>query len=168
MEVLDDAAEGGDCDLAAVEMALLDAGAIESLDVEGGRSVPPGTLAEGWQGFFNGLQQVFGCDFSDGAFVGAVRSLGDAVPAVVIPPGLDGAPCEALRAPVFIAEEHLGDGVVAGGKAIARSVFKSSEDAHFEVVGYTFHKSGRNMPGRSEEVEWSYCVAGDFFPRHDK
>lgn len=144
--MFDDAAEGGDCDLAAVEIALFDANSIESLDIEGGRCAPTGALAERWKGFFNGLQQVLGRDFADGAFVGTEGRCGDAVSAVVIPPGLDGAPCEALRPAVFIVEDHLRDGMVAGGKAVAQSMFECSEDAHFEVVGYTFHKSERNMP----------------------
>lgn len=54
--------------------------------------------------------------------------------AVVIPPGLDGAPSELTRVTVFVGEGHLGDGAIAGSESIAGGMFKGSEDAHFEVV----------------------------------
>ena len=56
------------------------------------------------------------------------------MPAVVIPPGLDGAPSEVMRAAVLVGEGHLRDSVVAVDESIAGGMFKGSEDAHFEVV----------------------------------
>ena len=107
VEVVDHAAQGVGCDLAAMEVTLLDAGTVECLNVEGGRCAPTGALAEGWERILDGGQDVFGSDFADGAFVGAAGCFGDAVFAVVIPLGLDGAPSEASRVSVFIVEDHF-------------------------------------------------------------
>lgn len=71
---VDGAAEGTRCDLVAAEVALFDAGAVEGLDIEGSVRLFA-TLAgmgtsKGWQGFFDGGEDVFGGDFAQGAFVG--------------------------------------------------------------------------------------------------
>lgn len=56
------------------------------------------------------------------------------MPAVIIPPGLDGAPSELTRVTVFVGEGHLGDGAIAGSEGVTGGMFEGSEDAHFEVV----------------------------------
>ncbi len=157
---IDDAPEGVGGDLASDEKASFDAGTVEGLDVEGPAGVGAG--AEGRQGLLDGGEEVFGGDLAGGAFVGADRGVGDAVLSVVIPPGLDGSPGEVPCLTVLVDEGHLANGLVSRVKAVAGSMFEGSEDAHFEVVGNTFHQWTGNVADGVRTVECSDRVAGCF------
>ena len=113
--------------MAALEEAALDAGAIDFLDVVG-------FTVEGGADLLDDFQQVLGGDFAGSVFIGADGGFGDAEFAVVIPPGLDGAPSEAVGLAVFILEGDGADGLVTGDVGGALGVFEGSEDAHFEVI----------------------------------
>ncbi len=144
---IDRAPEGVGGDLVAPEVALLDAGAVEGLDVQGTLGVCTG--AKGREGLFNGGQNVLGGDFAQGPLVRSGGRIGDAVVSVVIPPGLDGSPGELAWLTFFVLEDHLADGSVAGAEAVAGSMFEGSEDAHFEIVGDTFHRRRRRCQRKS-------------------
>jgi len=132
---VDGATEGVGGDLITPKVALFDAGAVESLDVEGAFGVLAGAAgSEGWKGFFDGGEEVLGGDFTMGSFVGSGGWVGDTVLTVVIPPGLNGTPGEVVRVSVFVLEGHFGDCAVAGVEGVAGGMFEGSEDAHFEVV----------------------------------
>lgn len=100
---------------------------------------------------------MLGGDFAGGVFVGAGGGFGDAVSAVIIPPGLDGAPGEVVGVAVFIMEGGGADGLVTGEVGGALGVFEGSEDSHFEVVGYTFHRQGGSYPGKRAQTD-RLCV----------
>lgn len=137
---VDGSTEGVGGDLVAAEVTLLDAGAVKGLDVEGTCTFAgPGAGVEGRKCFFDSGEDVFGGELSQGAAVGADGCFGDAVFAVVIPPGLDGSPSELAGLAVFVEEGHFADGAVACVHGVAGCVFEGSEDAHFEVVGDSFH-----------------------------
>lgn len=159
---IDGTSEGIGCDLVAAQVALLDAGAVESLYVEGSAgllaaSAGMGT-SKGRERFFNGGEDLFGGDFAQGTFVGAGGGVGDAVLAIVIPPGLDGAPGELAGLAVFVEEGHFANGAVAGLHGVAGSVFEGSEDAHFEIIGDSFHDEP-TVSESQQQSEWSSCVA---------
>jgi hypothetical protein len=98
----------------------------------------------------DGFEQLLGRDLADGAFVGALRGVGDAVFAIVIPPGLDGPPGEADGMAVLILEGHSGDVLVAGEHGLARGVFECSKHPHFEIIADAFHVAakGGELPAR--------------------
>lgn len=128
----DGTAEGGGGDLVAAQDSLLDAGAVEGGDVGD-------FLMETGEDFFDGFEKVLGGDFASGSFVAAHGIFGDAVLAVVIPPGLDGAPGELAGVSVIVFEDHLADGLVLSLEAVAGGVFEGAKDAHFKGVWDTFH-----------------------------
>ena len=86
------------------------------------------------QDFFECFQEVFGGDLAHDSFVRAFRRMSDAVSPVVIPPGLDGAPCKLMGFTIFVEEDSFADGLIPFAQGVAGSVFKGSEDAHFEII----------------------------------
>ena len=84
--------------------------------------------------FFDGGEDVFRSKLAQGTLVGSDGSFGDAVLAIIIPPGLNGAPSELVGLILFVVEGHFAHGTVAGLHGVAGSVFEGSEDAHLEVV----------------------------------
>lgn len=65
-----------------------------------------------WHDLLDGFEQMFGCDMADFAFIGTAGRIGDAVFSIVIPPSLDGAPCELAWMTVLVEEGHVTDGLV--------------------------------------------------------
>lgn len=90
--------------------------------------------------FFDRFQEVFRGDFAHHAFVRALGGMSDAMPSVVVPPGLNSAPCELVRFTVFIKEDPFADGLITFAQGVARSMLEGSEDTHFEIVGGSLHK----------------------------
>jgi hypothetical protein len=137
IEAVDDAAEGIGRYLRALEQALLDAGAIHFGNVVV-------FAMEGGQDLLNGFEQALGRDLAGEAFVGSFGGVGDAVFAVVIPPGLDGSPGEADGMAVFVLEGHGADGLIAGEHGFALGVFECSEHSHSEVIADAFHVAAQS------------------------
>ena len=79
--------------------------------------------------------------------------------AIVIPPGLNGAPSELVRLAFLIVEDHVADGFVAGLVGVSLGVFECSEDSHFEVVGDAFHMTRAKLPSRWWRDGLPYRVA---------
>ena len=96
---------------------------------------------------------MLGSYLSDAAFVGALRGLGDAVFAIVIPPGLDGPPSEADGVAVLVLEGHGADVLVAGEQGFSRGVFECSEHSHFDVVADAFHVAAQRGTARGAGVD---------------
>ncbi len=137
---VDDAPKGVGCDLGVAEQTFLDAGAVNFGDVV---FFP----VKGWEDLLNGFEEVLGGDFAGGSFVGPGWWIGDAVFAVVIPPGLDGAPGELAGVAVLVEEDGLTDGLVASEVGVALGVFECPEDSHFEVVADAFHMTLAKLHG---------------------
>ena len=112
-----------------------------------------------WHDLLNDFEQVLGSGFAGGSFINTRGGFGDAVSAVVIPPGLNGAPSELARTTVLIKEGHVGDGLVAGEVGCSLGVFECSEDSHFEVVADVFHRTRAKLTKRCAGVGLPYPVA---------
>ena len=137
---VDDAPEGVGGDLGALEKTFLDTGAVNFGDVV---FFP----VEGGEDLLNGFEKVLGGDFAGASFVGPGWWIGDAVFAIVIPPGLDGAPGELAGVAVLVEEDGLTDGLVASEVGVALGVFECPEDSHFEVVADAFHMTLAKLHG---------------------
>lgn len=111
---------------------------------------------------FDDFEQVLGSDFAGGSFINTRGSIGDAVFAIVIPPGLDSAPCELVRLAFLVEEDHVADGLVAGKVGCTLSIFECSEDSHFEVVSDAFHMTLAKLRDGRRLGALPYCVAVDF------
>lgn len=79
--------------------------------------------------------------------------------AIVIPPSLDGAPCELVRMAVLVEESHVAYSLIAGEVGFALGIFECSEDSHFEVVGDAFHITLAKLIGGGRRGGLPYCVA---------
>jgi len=88
-EALDVATEGVFGDLLLAEKPQLNA-----LPVNGGDVVA--FVVEVWENLFNGVEEFFGSSFSGFSCVTTSGAAGNTVAAVMIPPGLDGAPGELV------------------------------------------------------------------------
>ena len=135
VETVDVPAECVRRDLGALEEALLNAGAVHLGNVI--------LLAvEGGQDLLDGFQQTLGRDLAGGALVGAARRIGDAVLAVVIPPGLDGSPGELEMPAVFIGEGHRTDRLIADEVGLTFGIFECAKHPHSQIIAYAFHVAG--------------------------
>jgi len=123
----DSAAKGGGGDLFFAEKAFFDAEAVKSGDVVS-------CIFEEGFGFFDGFEKILGGGFTHRSFVGAFLGVGQSMLAIVIPPGLDGAPGELVREAFFIFEDHLADGLILFSHGSSWGVFEGSEDFHFDEV----------------------------------
>ena len=151
-ELVDSLAEGADRDQRALEQSPLDAGAVDLRDIVF-------FAVEGGQNLFDGFQQILGCDFAGGAFVGPAGMIGDAVFLIVIPPEFDGFRAEPVGLAVFIGEGHVADRLVAGQFGITFGIFEGAEHPHFQIVAYAFHVAGETTAGgrRTSHPESSGC-----------
>lgn len=143
IEFFDGSSEGVGCDEVAAEVAFFEASAVDGLNVK--TAFFMGRLRSGMKerkDFFDGFQEVFRGDFAHDAFVRTFRGMSDAMPSVVVPPGLNGAPCELMGFTVFIKEDPFADGLITCEQSVAGSMFEGSEDTHFEIVGGSLHNKG--------------------------
>ena len=139
VEFFHDAAEGVRSDALALEQSAADAFTIDDGDVAR-------LAVEGWENDFDGRGELLGHDLAGGAFVAAFGGCGDAISAIVVPPGLDGAPGELAGGAFLILEDHLANSLVAGLHGVARGVFECAEHPHFQIVGDAFHVTRATIP----------------------
>lgn len=79
------------------------------------------------------MEELLRVDFARAFGVTSLLGFGDAMLAIVIPPGLDGPPGELVRVAFFVFEDLFADIEVAFFETISIGKFKGTEDFHFEV-----------------------------------
>ena len=117
----------------------MDAGPIDLGDVEF-------FAVERGQDLFDGFEEILGGDLANGPLVGPVGRIGDAVPAIEIPPGLDGSPGELDGPAVLIGEGDRAYRLIAGKVGVALGIFEGAEHPHSQIIAYAFHVAGETNP----------------------